>query len=256
MVIAFFDSGIGGLTVLKHALRELPDYDYLYFADTKNAPYGVKTAEHVKRLVFAAVDFIAKQNVQALVVACNTATSVAITDLRRRYPFRILGMEPAVKPAVITNRGGKILVLATSLTLQAGKLETLIASVDKNNKTVKMEMDALVGFAESWDFDSDRVQKYIRDKLRPLRGAGFETIVLGCTHFIFYQNLIREAVGDEIAILDGNAGTVANLKNVLAGLDGPSAVNGGRFVFYSSGVRADPHREQRMRNYLACPQCR
>ena len=149
MVIAFFDSGIGGLTVLKHALRELPDYDYLYFADTKNAPYGVKTAEHVKRLVFAAVDFIAKQNVQALVVACNTATSVAITDLRRRYPFRILGMEPAVKPAVITNRGGKILVLATSLTLQAGKLETLIASVDKNNKTVKMEMDALVGFAES-----------------------------------------------------------------------------------------------------------
>ena len=243
MVIAFFDSGIGGLTVLKHAMRELPSYDFLYYADTKNAPYGVKTRENVREHVFAAVDFIAKHDIQALVVACNTATAVAITDLRHKYKFHIVGMEPAVKPAVIENSGKNILVLATSLTLKAGKLESLIAAVDKNNKTVKMEMDALVGFAESLDFNSGHVQKYIQDKLRALRLAEYETIVLGCTHFIYYKSIIREIVGDEIKIIDGNIGTVANLKKVLSGLGVQNNKNGGHVLLYSSGIKDDKNRE-------------
>ena len=250
MLIAFFDSGIGGLTVLKDAIRELPGHDYIYYADTKNAPYGLKTKEEVSRHVFEAVDFISKHDIQALVVACNTATAAAIADLRHRYRFPILGMEPAVKPAVIKNRGKNILVLATSLTLKAGKLETLIASVDKRNKTVKMEMDALVGFAESWDFNSGKVRKYIQDKLRKLRMAEFETIVLGCTHFIYYKSIIQEAVGGEIAIIDGNLGTVANLKNVLSGLDAQNAKSGGHVLFYSSGVPDDQNREIKLRELL------
>lgn len=254
MIVAFFDSGIGGLTVLKHALRELPHYDYLYYADTKNAPYGVKTKDQVRRHVFEAVDDIARRHdIRALVVACNTATSVAIAELRQRYPFPIVGMEPAVKPAVMRNRGKKILVLATSLTLQAGKLETLIAAVDKNNKTVTMEMDALVGFAEEWDFDSGRVRQYLQEKLRALRPAEFETIVLGCTHFIFYQDLIRRIVGGDIEIIDGNRGTVARLKTILAGLGAPPDNNGGQVVFYSSGVRDDAVRDNKLRELLGCP---
>ena len=243
MVIAFFDSGIGGLTVLKDAMRELPNHDYLYYADTKNAPYGVKTKEQVRKHVFEAVDFIAQHDIQALVIACNTATAVAITDLRHNYQFHILGMEPAVKPALIRNRGKNILVLATSLTLQAGKLESLIASVDKNNKTVKMEMDALVGFAESLDFDSGDVKKYIQAKLRVLRLAEYETIVLGCTHFIYYKGIIQEMAGDEIEIIDGNIGTVANLKKVLSGPGVQNYKNGGHVLLYSSGVKDDKARE-------------
>ena len=243
MIIAFFDSGIGGLTVLRHAMRELPNYDFIYYADTKNAPYGVRTKENVRAYVLEAVDFIAKHDIQALVVACNTATSVAITDLRHKYKFHIVGMEPAVKPALIRNRGKNILVLATSLTLQAGKLESLIASVDKNNKTVKMEMDALVGFAESLDFDSGDVKKYIQAKLRVLRLAEYETIVLGCTHFIYYKGIIQEMAGDEIEIIDGNIGTVANLKKVLSGPGVQNNENGGHVLFYSSGVRDDKNRE-------------
>ncbi|MBU4201081.1 MAG: glutamate racemase [Verrucomicrobia bacterium] len=252
MVIAFFDSGIGGLTVLKHAIRELPNHDFIYYADTKNAPYGVKTKEHVRKHVFEAVDYIAKHDIQALVIACNTATAVAITDLRHHYPFHIVGMEPAVKPAVIRNRGKNILVLATSLTLKASKLEALIASVDKNNKTVKMEMDALVGFAESWDFNSGNVKKYIQDKLRTLRVAELETIVLGCTHFIYYKSIIQEVVGDEIKIIDGNIGTVANLKNVLSGFGVQHDQNGGHVLFYSSGVRDDVNREIKLRGLMGC----
>jgi len=252
MRIAFFDSGIGGLTVLKHAIRELPNHDYIYYADTKNTPYGVKTKEHVRKHVFEAVDQIAKHDIQALVIACNTATAAAIADLRRHYPFPIVGMEPAVKPAVMKNRGKNILVLATSLTLTASKLEALIASVDKNNKTVKMEMDALVGFAEAWDFNSGKVKKYIQDKLRALRAAEFETIVLGCTHFIFYTSIIREIVGDEIEIIDGNMGTVAKLKNVLAGLGVPPGKTGGNVLFYSSGVRDNASREIKLRELIEC----
>ncbi len=252
MAIAFFDSGIGGLTVLQHALRELPGHDFIYYADTKNAPYGGKTKEQVREHVFAAVDFIARQAIQALVIACNTATSVAIADLRRRYPFPILGMEPAVKPAVVRNRGKKILVLATTLTLKAGKLEALIASVDKNNQTVKMEMDALVGFAEAWDFNSGRVRKYLRDKLRAVRAGEFEAIVLGCTHFIFYQGLIREIGGKGIEILDGNRGTVANLKNVLSGSGAQPDEKGGQILFYSSGIRDDQNREVKLRALMGC----
>ena len=251
MVIAFFDSGIGGLTVLKDAIRELPNYDYIYYADAKNALYGVKTKEYVRKHVLEAVDFIAKHDIQALVIACNTATAVAITDLRHNYQFHIVGMEPAVKPAVSRNRGKNILVLATSLTLKTSKLEALIASVDKNNKIVKMEMDALVGFAESWDFNSGNVKKYIQDKLRKLRAAKFETIVLGCTHFIYYRSIIQEIVGDEIKIIDGNIGTVARLKNVLSVLGVQNDKNGGHVLFYSSGVNGK-NREIKLREVLGC----
>ncbi|MBU1734001.1 MAG: glutamate racemase [Verrucomicrobia bacterium] len=246
MVIAFFDSGIGGLTVLKSAIQELPNYNFIYYADTKNAPYGVKTKESVRKHVFEAVDFISKHDVRALVVACNTATSVVINDLRRNYNFHIVGMEPAVKPAVIKNRGKNILVLATSLTLKESKLESLICSVDKNNKTVKMEMDALVGFAESLDFNSGNVRKYIKEKLRGLQLAEFETIVLGCTHFVFYKKIIQEAVGDKIEVIDGNIGTVTHLKNVLSGHHVGNDNNGGNIFYYSSGVEVDQSRARKL----------
>lgn len=245
-MIAFFDSGIGGLTVLKNAMQELPNYDFIYYADTKNAPYGVKTKESVRKHVFEAVDFISKHDVQALVVACNTATSVAINDLRRDYNFHIVGMEPAVKPAVIKNRGKNILVLATSLTLKEGKLASLIGSVDKNNKTVKMEMDALVGFAESLDFSSGNVQKYIKEKLRGLQLAKFEAVVLGCTHFVFYKKNIQEAVGGKIEVIDGNYGTVMNLKSVLSKHRLRSDKNGGNVIYYLSGAEADKSRAQQL----------
>ncbi len=250
MKIAFFDSGIGGLTVLKSAMREMPGHDFIYYADTRNVPYGVKPKEEVRKYIFEAVDFIACQHVDALVVACNTATSVAITDLRNEYNFPILGMEPAVKPAIIRNHGKNILVAATSLTLRESKLESLISALDNGNKTVKMELDGLVRFAESFDFGSAEVGEYLGEKLRNVQSKNFETIVLGCTHFIYYKEMIRDIVGNKIEIIDGNAGTVNNLKNILSchEADGDSPV--GEIVFYSSGVRDDPGREHHLREIL------
>ena len=131
MRIAFFDSGIGGLTVLHQAKKLMPQEDYLYYADTDHVPYGSKTKEEIRRYVEEAVDFIAAQDVKALVVACNTATSVAIQSLRARYSFPILGMEPAVKPAVKNIAVSKrVLVTATPVTLREQKLHDLLLQVD------------------------------------------------------------------------------------------------------------------------------
>ena len=213
--IAFFDSGIGGLTVLAEAVRELPGR-YIYYADTKHAPYGIKPKEEVRRYIFEAVDFLAGKDIQALVVACNTATAVAIRELRARYSFPIIGMEPAVKPAVLKNGGKKILVLATSLTLGEDKLETLIDAVDPEKKTVRREMDALVPFAEAFDFTSQKVRAYIRGRLSEIGIQAFETIVLGCTHFTYYKTMIQEEAGPHIDVIDGNEGTVKHLKRILS----------------------------------------
>lgn len=228
----------------------MPNNDFIYYADTKNVPYGVKTKAEVRKYIFEAVDFIAQQDVNALVVACNTATSVAITDLREKYNFHIIGMEPAVKPAIIKNHGKNILVLATSLTLKESKLESLINSLDNNNKTVKMEMDALVRFAESFDFTSLDVKKYLENNLLKLHLLNFETIVLGCTHFIYYKELIQHIVGNKIEIIDGNSGTINNLKKLLSKYDSTSDKNVGKIAFYSSGIKDDNSRESKLLELL------
>jgi glutamate racemase len=246
MKIAFFDSGIGGLTVLKNAIEEMPNTDFIYYADIKNVPYGTKPREEVRRYIFEAVDFIAKQDIKALVVACNTATSVAISDLRKMYDFPILGMEPAVKPAIVKNYGKKILVLATSLTLKESKLESLIKSLDKTNKTVKMEMDMLVRFAESFDFSSPVVHAYIQDKLCSLRLDNFETIVLGCTHFIYYKQIIQKIAGNGIEVLDGNIGTINNLKRCLSETEFKNDNHTGEIIFYLSGKKVDQEQKNKL----------
>ncbi len=111
--IGFFDSGVGGISVLKEAFKLLPKEDFLYYGDSKNAPYGTKKVEEVKALTFNATDFLMNKGIKALVVACNTATSVTINDLRENYDIPIIGIEPALKPAVELKKGGKIIIMAT-----------------------------------------------------------------------------------------------------------------------------------------------
>jgi glutamate racemase len=130
MSIGVFDSGIGGLTVLKEAIKLMPHENYFYYADTKHVPYGTKPKDEVAGYIFDAVDFFARQGVEALVVACNTATSIAINDLRVKYSFPIIGMEPAVKPAVEKVDHRRVLVLATPITVKEKKLHDLVERLD------------------------------------------------------------------------------------------------------------------------------
>lgn len=238
MRIGIFDSGIGGVTVLKKALEYLPDAEYIYYADTKNVPYGVKKGHEVLGHVFEAFNFLSQKDIQIAVIACNTATSVAVSELRKKYTFPIIGMEPAIKPAILNNSGKKILVLATSLTLQERKFEELICSLDKQQRVHKLALDELVVYAEQFNFDSETVIHYLQEKLSNIDFAEYETIVLGCTHFVYYSKIIQEIAGKNISVIDGNEGTVINMVRKMKGMifNPEDNHNKGRITFYSSGV--------------------
>ncbi len=244
--IAFFDSGVGGLSVLHEALKILPNENYIYFSDGDNAPYGTKPKEEVRRLVLNAMEFIAQKQVKAVVVACNTATSVAIEELRRRYDFPVIGMEPAVKPAVTTGNRKRVLVFATELTLKEEKFKNLVARVDTEQLVDYLPLQELVMFAEHFDFDEQKIVPYLKHKLAGIDLSRYGAVVLGCTHFLFFKKFMEQVLPPEIRIVDGNAGTVNNLKNRLgANLnDGPGSI-----TFYLSGQAADA---ATFEQYLEC----
>ncbi|MDF2596419.1 MAG: Glutamate racemase [Clostridia bacterium] len=237
MQIGFFDSGIGGLTVLHDALNMLPQEDYIYYADTLNVPYGSKTKADVKQYVFAAADFIVQKEVKALVIACNTGTSVAIEDLRIKYPhIPIIGMEPAIKPALKNHVNKRILVTATPLTLKEEKLKNLITTLDNENMIDLLPLPGLVHFAEKFEFDKQIISHYLREQLSGFDLDHYGTLVLGCTHFTFYKDVFTELLPAQINIIDGNKGTVANLKRTLERLNRTDEGTG-QITFYHSNQK-------------------
>ncbi|MDQ0193236.1 glutamate racemase [Paenibacillus wynnii] len=221
MRIAFLDSGIGGITVLNEALKQLPDENYLYFADTLHVPYGTKSMEEVNACVKQSVDRIMNEQVKALVIACNTATSSAISELRNSYSIPIIGMEPAVKPAVEMNRttGKRVLVFATELTLKQSKYTNLVSRVDEQCIVDSMPLPELVEHCEALNFDRNNIQDFFTTKLATFDLENYGTIVLGCTHFPFYTDILKEMLPEHIQVVDGNAGTVNRLSQLLQSTD-------------------------------------
>lgn len=232
MTIAFFDSGVGGLSVLRAARQRCPQYDYLYYADSDHAPYGNKPANAVRQRVLHVADTLAVQHIDALVVACNTATAVAIECLRDRFDFPVIGMEPAIKPALHRGQGKKVLVMATSLTLQESKLSELLQTLGAAQRVDRLAMDGLVSFAEAYDFDSAAVTAYIRQQLAAYDFTEYDSIVLGCTHFIYFKDLIQAQVAEEVSFIDGNEGTVNHL---FCQLKAGTASGSGQVRFLLSG---------------------
>ncbi|OMF37774.1 glutamate racemase [Paenibacillus sp. FSL H8-0548] len=217
MRIGFFDSGIGGLTVLAEALRRLPDMDFVYMADTLHVPYGTKPKEDVKAYIFESVATMMNEGIDALVVACNTATSIAIAELRERYSLPIVGMEPAVKPAVEMNRatGKRVLVFATPLTLQLPKYYALVSRVDDMGIVDSLPLPELVHYCEALQFDKLVMNEYFKGKLADYDLDQYGIIVLGCTHYPFYKDILRELLPAHIEIVDGNIGTVKRLSALV-----------------------------------------
>lgn len=249
MRIGFFDSGIGGLTVLQEALKQLPNENYIYFADTENVPYGTKPKEAVKGYIMDAVDFMAELGIKALVVACNTATSIAINNLRERYEFPIIGMEPAVKPAIERCREKRVLVTATPLTLEEEKFHNLVSKVDRDNIVDVLPLPELVGYAEKFVFDADVIIPYLNGKLADYELEKYGTVVLGCTHFPFLKKYFSSIFGDGTHIIDGSAGTVKRLKALLQESGKLSSFKEGGAVDYYSSFKKVTNTE-RYDNYL------
>lgn len=241
MSIGFFDSGIGGLSVLREAVQLMPNENYIYYADSVNAPYGTKTKEEVKKLTFSAVEFLNSKNIKALVVACNTATSAAVRDLRVEYGFPIVGMEPAVKPAVekTTNISKRVLVLATPLTLKEEKFQSLVSRFDQGHIVDMLPAPKLVELAENFIFHGYKVESYLKEIL-PKDIIKYGTIVLGCTHFPLFKEVLSAILPEGIDIIDGNKGTVKHLFDILKSSDLLNRTdNKGQVEFYRSGIKVE-----------------
>ncbi|MCF0111537.1 MAG: glutamate racemase [Erysipelotrichaceae bacterium] len=214
MKIGFFDSGFGGLSVLHEALQLMPDQQYLFFADQAHVPYGEKTKEEIIRYTDDSISFLIKQGCEAIVVACNTATSAAVEILRRKYDIPIVSMEPAVKKA-LEEHEGKCLVMATPYTLQGDKLHNLLQRIDGMELATLLPMPMLVRFAENRQFTGEEVTEYIRKQISVYDFSEYGSVVLGCTHFNYFKDTLRNLLPPHVAIVDGNEGTVRQLKRRL-----------------------------------------
>ena len=227
--VAVFDTGLGGISVLRELVRTLPRENYLYFGDSLHAPYGTKTPQEVVDLSLQAADRLLSQGAKALVVACNTATSAAIRTLRKTYPeLAVVGTEPAIKPAVERHPGGRILMLATAMTVQEEKFQRLKAQYDDQAQIIPIACSGLMEYVEQGVLRGAEVEGYLLDKLEPYLKVPIDAVVLGCTHYPFLRGAIRRIVGRRPEIIDGSIGIARQLERRLEeqGLLNPGDVSG------------------------------
>ena len=214
--IGLFDSGVGGISVLRHMLRLMPNERYLYMGDSANAPYGTKTKEQVRQLSFAVVEKLIDRGIKALVVACNTATSAAINDLRSAYPdLIVVGIEPALKLAADRFPKGNLGVMATPMTLREEKFDLLLHRFDSQCRVSKIPAPGLVELIEQGRGNSAEAEILLRSLLKDYIG-NIDALVLGCTHYPFAAEAISRVLGEQVALLDGGDGTARETKRRLA----------------------------------------
>lgn len=227
--IGFFDSGLGGISILRQTRKLLPAENCLYFGDSLHAPYGVRPLEEVRQLTLEAAEYLISRGVKALVLACNTATSAAASLLREKYPdLIIIGTEPALKPAVERHPGGRILVMATAMTLNEQKFGDLWRQYDDRAQIIPIPCSGLMEFVERGEMDGDAVEAYLLEKLEPVSKVPVDAVVLGCTHYPFLAPVIRRLLGRGPEILDGGEGVARQLQRLLAqkGLLNPQPATG------------------------------
>lgn len=210
-----FDSGVGGLSVLREIRRELPSEDLFYVADSAYAPYGDRSKEFIEQRATAIARFLAGKHAKAVVVACNTVTGMAIESLRSRFPMPIVAMEPAVKPAVSQTRSGVIGVLATSGTLSSSKFSTLVSRFGAGVQVLVQPCPRLVEQVEAGEVASDATRSLVAGYVRPLIDKGADTIVLGCTHYPFLSAVIQEIAGPAVSIIDPAVAVARELRRRL-----------------------------------------
>lgn len=214
--IGVLDSGLGGLSVLREAIKIMPNENFIYYGDSKNAPYGVKSSEQVKKLTFDVVEYLLCRGVKGIMVACNTATSAAVAELRIKYTdIPIVGIEPALKPAANSSKEGKILVMATPMTLKEVKFHKLLDRYRDMREIEPVPCGGLMEYVEQGILEGEELDAYLREKLEPFMDTKISSIVLGCTHYPFVRDSIKKVVGHEIAIIDGGEGTVREIKRRL-----------------------------------------
>ena len=214
--IGIFDSGAGGVSVLRTAVSFLPNERFIFYGDSLNAPYGTKSADEVLALVTRVADTLAALDVKAIVIACNTATALAARQLRDTRTLPIIGMEPALKPASLIRKDGIVLVMATPNTLHSEKYARLYAMYGEN--ALSLPCPGLMEFVERGETDSPTLYAYLDALFAPYKGAHVDAVVLGCTHYVFLRRAVSRFFAPDTAVIDGNEGTARQLKRRLEAL--------------------------------------
>ena len=234
--VGVLDSGVGGISVLRELVRVLPGEDFIYYGDSANAPYGTKTAEEISFLTNKSARFLLDRGAKALVVACNTATSVAIKELRQTYEsLPIIGIEPALKPAVLAKEHSRILVMATPMTLMQEKFGSLMHSYESEAEIIKVPCPGLVELIEEGILEGETIERYLRQLFLPCHTEQVDAVVLGCTHYPLIRPSIAKVLPAKVRIYDGGNGTARETRRRLeaAGLLSVKTF-GGTVEFYNS----------------------
>lgn len=218
--IGVFDSGVGGISVLRELIKVMPNENYIYLGDSKHAPYGTKPLETVRKLSFENAECLLAQGAKGLVVACNTATSAAVRLMRGAYPqVPIVGIEPALKPAALQKEHPRVLVMATPMTVQQEKFRQLMARYEEQAEIYPLPCPGLMEFVEAGDLESERLHDFLQELLEPYLDKQLDSVVLGCTHYPFARKMIRRIVGDAVTIFDGGEGTAREMRRRMAEAD-------------------------------------
>lgn len=213
--IAVFDSGMGGISVLRELVRAMPGEQFIYFGDSANAPYGSRPTAQIRELSFAAYDLLAGYHPKATVIACNTATAAAVDQLRKAHPDAIIvGIEPALRPAHRQFPGGNIVVMATEATLREQKFARLMARCGENCNVISLPCPELVSFVERGELDSPELQAYLTRQLKSTGVDRIDAVVLGCTHYPFVRRTLQQLLPDTV-FFDGGEGTAKHTRDLL-----------------------------------------
>lgn len=238
-MIGVYDSGEGGKSVLKELRRLMPWEDYIYYGDKAYCPYGPKSPEFIITRACAVTDYLISRGCEVIVVACNTATAAAISYLRSHYQIPFVGMEPAIKPAVLHSKSGVVGVLATAGTFKGRLYLNTLARFSGNVKVIERIGEGLVETVEKGVLDGPEVEEMVRRCIAPMLEAGADHIVLGCTHYPFLQPVIERIAGPGITVVNPAPAVAAQTKRVLEGIKKtePSAREGSVEFCYSAKIR-------------------
>ncbi len=218
--IAVIDSGVGGISVLRELIKIMPRENYIYFGDSKNAPYGSKEKSEVLDITRKNLEMLQEKGIKALVVACNTATSAAVRILREEHPeLVIVGIEPAIKPPAVTLDHPRVLVMATPLTLREEKFKKLVARYTDQAEIIPLPCHRLAELVESGNIDSPELDEYVASLLEPYREKEIDALVLGCTHYPHVRETIERHISPDVKIFDGGEGTARETRRRLEAAD-------------------------------------
>ncbi|KVD82175.1 glutamate racemase [Burkholderia ubonensis] len=237
--VGVFDSGLGGLSVLRAVCAQLPDESFVYVADSRHAPYGPRDEAFITERTLAIGEWLAREGAKALVVACNTATAQSIAAIRERLAIPLVGVEPGIKPAAALSASGIAGVLATQSTLASARFQALLDRYGAGRRFICQPGHGLVEAVERGDTNSPALRALLDGYLQPMLDAGADTLVLGCTHYPFFTETIRDLVGNRLTIVDTSDAIARQLARVLdeRGLRAPAGTRAAppRFCSTSDG---------------------